>query len=153
MERAKKDDRPQTMLSCCDLLVVDAADTEIEMRDVKEEEEQRQQPASPLSIASVGISGFKSFRDHVEVGPFSALTCIVGPNGAGKSSILDAISFVFGGKTVDLRGSSLSNLVNEELLQGGDGEAAPITATVTVNMQATDRAIAVGRRIIIPSGS
>jgi chromosome segregation ATPase len=155
MERVKKDDRPQTMLSCCDLLIVDVADTEIEMHDVKEEEEeeQRQQPASPLSIASVSISGFKNFRDHVEVGPFSAFTCIVGPNGAGKSSILDAISFVFGGKTVDLRGSSLSNLVNEELLQGGDGDAAPITATVTVNMQATDRTIAVGRRIIIPSGA
>lgn len=109
---------------------------------------------SSLSIESVHICGFKNFRDHTEVGPFSAFTCVVGPNGAGKSSILDAVSFVFGGKTSDLRGSNLSNLVNEELLQRNvqnGSKGATITAMVTVSMQAANRDIAVGRRIIIPN--
>ena len=145
------DSKPQPI----DLLVIDRpANTEVEM--ASSDTEQLAPPRCSLLIESVLINGFKNFRDHVEVGPFSAFTCIVGPNGAGKSSILDAVSFVFGGRTSDLRGSSLSNLVNEELLQKGaqnKAQPATVTATVTVNMRASDRSIAVGRRVIIPNAS
>ena len=39
------------------------------------------------------------------IGPFKDFTCIVGPNGAGKSNLMDAISFVLGARTSQLRGS------------------------------------------------
>jgi ABC-type cobalamin/Fe3+-siderophores transport system ATPase subunit len=37
------------------------------------------------------------------IGPFKKFTTIIGPNGAGKSNLMDAISFVLGVKTMQLR--------------------------------------------------
>ena len=39
------------------------------------------------------------------IGPFKDFTCVIGPNGAGKSNLMDAISFVLGVKTSQLRGN------------------------------------------------
>jgi structural maintenance of chromosome 1 len=38
-------------------------------------------------------------------------TSVIGPNGAGKSNLMDAISFVLGVKSVQLRSSQLKDLV------------------------------------------
>jgi structural maintenance of chromosome 1 len=38
-------------------------------------------------------------------------TCIIGPNGAGKSNLMDAISFVLGVKSAQLRSTQLRDLV------------------------------------------
>jgi structural maintenance of chromosome 1 len=38
-------------------------------------------------------------------------TSIIGPNGAGKSNLMDAISFVLGVKSAQLRSSQLKDLV------------------------------------------
>ena len=110
---------------------------------------------SSLSVASVTIAGFKSFREQTTVGPFSHFTCIVGPNGAGKSSVLDAIVFVLGSKTSDLRGSTLSDLVNEAVMEQGrrDPGAAPAEAAVTLNLVAQDRKMAVTRRVVVSDPS
>ncbi|KAF8748152.1 hypothetical protein HU200_013046 [Digitaria exilis] len=37
------------------------------------------------------------------IGPFFDFTAIIGPNGAGKSNLMDAISFVLGVRSVQLR--------------------------------------------------
>lgn len=37
--------------------------------------------------------------------------CIIGPNGAGKSNLMDAISFVLGVKSAQLRSTQLKDLV------------------------------------------
>lgn len=37
--------------------------------------------------------------------------CIIGPNGAGKSNLMDAISFVLGIKSAQLRSTQLKDLV------------------------------------------
>lgn len=37
--------------------------------------------------------------------------CIIGPNGAGKSNLMDAISFVLGVKSAQLRSTQMKDLV------------------------------------------
>ena len=50
-------------------------------------------------------------RGHQTIGPFTNFTSIIGPNGAGKSNLMDAISFVLGVKSAQLRSSQLKDLV------------------------------------------
>lgn len=45
------------------------------------------------------------------IGPFKHFTSVIGPNGAGKSNLMDAISFVLGVKSAQLRSSQLKDLV------------------------------------------
>jgi len=45
------------------------------------------------------------------IGPFKYFTSVIGPNGAGKSNLMDAISFVLGVKSAQLRSSQLKDLV------------------------------------------
>ena len=61
------------------------------------------------------------------IGPFKDFTCVIGPNGAGKSNLMDAISFVLGVKTSQLRGN-LKELVfsDHQVLIGWDLSAAPL---------------------------
>jgi structural maintenance of chromosome 1 len=51
------------------------------------------------------VENFKSYRGHQQIGPFKNFTAIIGPNGSGKSNLMDAISFVLGVRTAQLRGS------------------------------------------------
>lgn len=53
----------------------------------------------------------KSHRGHQTIGPFHNFTSVIGPNGAGKSNLMDAISFVLGVKSAQLRSSQLKDLV------------------------------------------
>ncbi|GFR50104.1 hypothetical protein Agub_g12250, partial [Astrephomene gubernaculifera] len=56
-------------------------------------------------IDRLEVENFKSYRGHQHIGPFKAFTAVIGPNGSGKSNLMDAISFVLGVKTTQLRGS------------------------------------------------
>ena len=49
--------------------------------------------------------------------------CIIGPNGAGKSNLMDAISFVLGVKSAQLRSTQLKDLVyrGRKAAEGEDG--------------------------------
>ena len=50
-------------------------------------------------------------RGRQTIGPFKTFTSVIGPNGAGKSNLMDAISFVLGVKSAQLRSSQLKDLV------------------------------------------
>ena len=50
-------------------------------------------------------------RGQQVIGPFKNFTSVIGPNGAGKSNLMDAISFVLGVKSAQLRSSQLKELV------------------------------------------
>jgi predicted ATP-binding protein involved in virulence len=53
-------------------------------------------------------------------------TSVVGPNGAGKSNLMDAISFVLGVKSAQLRSSQLKDLVYRgRRLAAQDGSLPP----------------------------
>ncbi|KAF3937191.1 hypothetical protein ABW19_dt0203372 [Dactylella cylindrospora] len=58
------------------------------------------------------LNNFKSYKGHqkIELGD-SYFTSIIGPNGSGKSNSMDAISFVLGIKSSQLRSASLKDLV------------------------------------------
>lgn len=65
----------------------------------------------PGRILQLEMENFKSYKGHQLVGPFKDFTAIIGPNGAGKSNLMDAISFVLGVRTGQLRGSQLKDLI------------------------------------------
>ncbi|XP_074083392.1 LOW QUALITY PROTEIN: structural maintenance of chromosomes protein 1B [Macrotis lagotis] len=58
------------------------------------------------------VENFKSWRGRQVLGPFRGFTCIIGPNGSGKSNVMDALSFVMGERTGNLRVKSLQELVH-----------------------------------------
>jgi len=65
------------------------------------------------------VENFKSYRGHQIIGPFKQFTAVIGPNGAGKSNLMDAISFVLGVRTAQLRGN-----LKELLYSNTDAQAA-----------------------------
>ncbi|KAI0063838.1 cohesin complex subunit psm1 [Artomyces pyxidatus] len=64
-----------------------------------------------MPLVRIEVCDFKSYRGHQTIGPFRNFTSIIGPNGAGKSNLMDAISFVLGVKSAQLRSSQLKDLV------------------------------------------
>ncbi|GLU07763.1 hypothetical protein SLE2022_247110 [Rubroshorea leprosula] len=66
---------------------------------------------SPGKILRLELENFKSYKGQQTIGPFSDFTAIIGPNGAGKSNLMDAISFVLGVRTGQLRGAQLKDLI------------------------------------------
>ncbi|KAK6120032.1 hypothetical protein DH2020_046162 [Rehmannia glutinosa] len=62
-------------------------------------------------IIRIELENFKSYKGHQIIGPFYDFTAIIGPNGAGKSNLMDAISFVLGVRTGQLRGAQLRDLI------------------------------------------
>ncbi|XP_047596353.1 structural maintenance of chromosomes protein 1B isoform X3 [Lutra lutra] len=58
------------------------------------------------------VENFKSWRGRQVIGPFRRFTCIVGPNGSGKSNVMDALSFVMGEKTANLRVKNIQELIH-----------------------------------------
>ncbi|PWA78512.1 structural maintenance of chromosomes (SMC) family protein [Artemisia annua] len=62
-------------------------------------------------IHQIELENFKSYKGHQIIGPFYDFTAIIGPNGSGKSNLMDAISFVLGVRTGQLRGAQLKDLI------------------------------------------
>nr|KAF6277554.1 structural maintenance of chromosomes 1B [Pipistrellus kuhlii] len=58
------------------------------------------------------VENFKSWRGRQLIGPFKRFTCIIGPNGSGKSNVMDALSFVMGEKTANLRVKHIQELIH-----------------------------------------
>ncbi|KDR79797.1 hypothetical protein GALMADRAFT_241878 [Galerina marginata CBS 339.88] len=76
-----------------------------------------------MPLVRIEVCDFKSYRGHQTIGPFMNFTSVVGPNGAGKSNLMDAISFVLGVKSAQLRSSQLKDLVYRgRRLARGDAE-------------------------------
>ncbi|XP_011627814.1 structural maintenance of chromosomes protein 1 [Amborella trichopoda] len=70
-------------------------------------------PSLPSSgkILQLELENFKSYKGNQTIGPFRDFTAIIGPNGAGKSNLMDAISFVLGIRSAQLRGAHLRDLI------------------------------------------
>ncbi|KZT66248.1 cohesin complex subunit psm1 [Daedalea quercina L-15889] len=77
-----------------------------------------------MPLIRIEVSDFKSYRGHQTIGPFTNFTSVIGPNGAGKSNLMDAISFVLGVKSAQLRSSQLKDLVyrGRRLARSEEGE-------------------------------
>lgn len=79
-------------------------------------------------IARLEVANFKSYGGAHVVGPFRRFTAVVGPNGAGKSNLMDAISFVLGVGSRQLRSTQLRDLVHKPPV----APESPLRASVTL---------------------
>eukprot|EP00177_Eucheuma_denticulatum_P005215 GFKZ01009501.1.p1 GENE.GFKZ01009501.1~~GFKZ01009501.1.p1 ORF type:complete len:1248 (-),score=264.28 GFKZ01009501.1:275-4018(-) len=86
------------------------------------------------------LSNFKSYGGHVVVGPFKSFTAIIGTNGSGKSNLMDAISFVLGVRTSQLRGNQLRDLVYRNLEDPSDDPSSRKAYVKLVYQTASDEA-------------
>ncbi|TFH09488.1 MAG: chromosome segregation protein SMC [Candidatus Atribacteria bacterium] len=77
-------------------------------------------------ITKVELSGFKSFRKQTVIPFFAGMTAIVGENGSGKSNLFDAVSFVMGRRSSELRADRFEHLI----FNGGDRYPAAKSAEV-----------------------
>ena len=110
----------------------------------------------------IQLTDFKSYAGTHRLGPFDeGVNAVIGPNGSGKSNVMDAIAFVLGSKSKDLRcASSFKDLVHTPKAQPGDGEdgddgeegggaAGPREAVVVAHLSTLDSDEGQGRRLEI----
>lgn len=64
-----------------------------------------------MPVTYLELENFKSYSGTQRIGPFFSFTCVVGPNGSGKSNLMDAISFILGVQSRDLRSSQMKDLI------------------------------------------
>jgi len=76
----------------------------------------------------IEVENFKSYKGKQKIGPFKKFTAIIGPNGSGKSNLMDAISFVMGEKTSNLRSKRLSDLIHGAPIGKPASNRASVTA-------------------------
>jgi len=62
-------------------------------------------------INKLELTGFKSFRNKIVVPFFDGMTAVIGENGAGKSNLFDALSFVMGRRSSQMRADRLEHLI------------------------------------------
>jgi chromosome segregation protein len=107
-------------------------------------------------INKLELTGFKSFRKRTVIPFFTGVTAVVGENGSGKSNLFDAVSFVMGRRSSQLRADRLEHLI----FNGGDhfkpADEAEVTLFLDNSGGTFDRflenghptpEIAIGRRI------
>ncbi|KAJ9064558.1 Structural maintenance of chromosomes protein 1 [Entomophthora muscae] len=81
-------------------------------------------------------------------------TAVIGPNGAGKSNLMDAISFVLGMRSQQLRSSNLKDLVYRGLTSSQAPEDSPTSAFVKIVYEKTSGGQRIEfKRTITTSGS
>jgi structural maintenance of chromosome 1 len=64
-----------------------------------------------MPVTFLELENFKSYAGVQKIGPFQSFTSIIGPNGSGKSNVMDALSFVLGVQSRDLRSSQMKDLI------------------------------------------
>ena len=64
-----------------------------------------------MRLRKIKMAGFKSFVDPTNFVFASEMVGIVGPNGCGKSNIVDAIRWVMGASSKNIRGETLEDVI------------------------------------------
>mmetsp|Transcript_21679 Transcript_21679/g.53551 ORF Transcript_21679/g.53551 Transcript_21679/m.53551 type:complete len:1308 (+) Transcript_21679:143-4066(+) len=64
-----------------------------------------------MPVTHLELENFKSYGGLQKIGPFKSFTSIIGPNGSGKSNCMDALSFVLGVQSRDLRSTQMKDLI------------------------------------------
>jgi structural maintenance of chromosome 1 len=97
-----------------------------------------------MPVTYLELENFKSYAGLQIIGPFQDFTSVIGPNGAGKSNLMDAISFVLGVQSRDLRSSQMKDLIfrppnnnNNMNNTDTDNAAAGTTTTPALSARAT----------------
>lgn len=85
-------------------------------------------------ITKLELSGFKSFRRRTVIPFFPGMTAVLGENGSGKSNLIDAIRFVMGRRSSQLRADRLEHL----LFNGGEHHSPADEAEVILHLDNQD---------------
>ncbi|HDJ29704.1 MAG TPA: chromosome segregation protein SMC [Candidatus Acetothermia bacterium] len=85
-------------------------------------------------ITKLELAGFKSFRKRTVIPFFPGMTAILGENGSGKSNLIDAIRFVMGRRSSQLRADRLEHL----LFNGGEHHSPAEVAEVLLHLDNQD---------------
>ncbi len=85
-------------------------------------------------ITKLELSGFKSFRRRTVIPFFPGMTAVLGENGSGKSNLIDAIRFVMGRRSSQLRADRLEHL----LFNGGERHSPADEAEVILHLDNQD---------------
>ncbi|KAJ3016082.1 Structural maintenance of chromosomes protein 1 [Thoreauomyces humboldtii] len=111
-------------------------------------------------LVELEVENFKSYRGRQTVGPFHNFTSVIGPNGSGKSNLMDAISFVLGVKSTQLRSSQLKELIYRGAQRTADSEddeddenAAPKKAHVCAIYETADKVTLRFTRAVTSAGA
>lgn len=111
------------------------------------------------TLKAIELCNFKSYRDthRVDLGD-SSFSAIIGPNGSGKSNMMDAISFVLGIRTSQLRSSQLKDLIYRGRIMRGEEVSSTQSqeansAYVLVEYEKSNGELLKLKRTITPSGS
>lgn len=99
----------------------------------------------------IEVDNFKSYRGQQLIGPFYDFTAVVGANGSGKSNLMDAISFVLGVKTAQLRGTLKELLYSNS--EGRSEQDRPRRGSVKLVFEASNGDEVHFTRAIVPSSS
>lgn len=115
-------------------------------------------------LTGLELHNFKSYKGTTSIGfGTSCFTSIIGPNGAGKSNMMDAISFVLGIKSSQLRSQKIKDLIyrgrleDSELIDASldviDQTRDPVSAYVTAFYEKEDGEKLEFKRIITANGT
>lgn len=103
-----------------------------------------------MPVSYLELENFKSYAGVQRIGPFKDFTSVIGPNGAGKSNLMDAIAFLFGVQSRDLRSSQLKDLIFRP--PGADSRSTKLKASATLVYQESGEEYRFSRSVA-PSGA
>ena len=101
----------------------------------------------PGYLKTLEISNFKSYKGNHTVG-FMKFSAIIGPNGCGKSNLMDAISFVLGEKTSNLRVKSVKELIHGAPIGKPVATTAVVSAHYVTEKDGKDEDTIYSRKIV-----
>lgn len=83
-----------------------------------------------VHIKKLILHGFKSFQKKIVVPLYPGFNAVIGPNGSGKSNVMDALTFVLGRRSRELRAGRMDHL----LFNGGRGKKPADFALVSIEL-------------------
>ncbi len=90
-----------------------------------------------VKLQKLAMQGFKSFSKKTVVPLYPGFNAVIGPNGSGKSNIIDAIVFVLGTSSRNLRADRMQHVI----YNGGHGSKPADAAVVSLVIDNSDKMI------------
>lgn len=90
-----------------------------------------------MPVTHLELENFKSYSGKQVIGPFKNFTSVIGPNGSGKSNVMDAISFILGVQSKQLRSSQMRDLIYRPPETEEERDSSPTRTKRNLNATAT----------------